>query len=74
MVKLSPPIITDERRRMLDEHGAAAILNLSVGQLRRWRWLRAGPRYRKIGRRVLYQVQDLDDFIEAQPTGGAKVA
>jgi hypothetical protein len=61
-------------RRMLNEHEAAEMLGVSVALLRRWRWLRQGPRYRKCGRRVLYQIRDLDSYISSLPAGGAKVA
>lgn len=59
----------------VDEGRAAAYLTLSVHTLRAWRRKRKGPRYIKFagqlrngrGRsgRVLYRVQDLDDFLSA---------
>jgi hypothetical protein len=35
---------------------------LKPGTLEAWRSLGKGPRYLKIGRRVLYEARDLDDF------------
>lgn len=59
----------------IDEREAAAYLTLSVHTLRSWRRRRKGPRYIKFagqvrngrGRagRVLYRVEDLDDFLAA---------
>ena len=45
------------------EHEAAAILSTAVRTLRNWRALRKGPRYRKIGSRMVrYHVADLAEF------------
>ncbi|WP_343223832.1 helix-turn-helix domain-containing protein [Metallibacterium sp.] len=53
---------------MLDEREAAAILCASVQTLRNWRWRREGPRFRKIGlRMVRYSRTDLQTFIEGRP-------
>lgn len=41
---------------------AAAYLGLSPGTLEVWRSLGKGPRYRKFGRRVLYEIKDLDAY------------
>jgi len=49
---------------LIDEREAAAILNLSVVTLRNWRALRQGPRFRKIGARLVrYHRADLAAFI-----------
>ena len=50
---------------LLREQEAAAILNVKVSTLRRWRWAGKGPRFRKIGGAVRYSVEDLKTFIEA---------
>jgi predicted DNA-binding transcriptional regulator AlpA len=48
---------------LVDEHEAAAILSTSVRTLRNWRTLRKGPRYRKIGARMVrYHRADLAEF------------
>jgi hypothetical protein len=41
--------------------------NISPRTLERWRWLKSGPMYLKIGGRVLYRVQDVEQY-EAQKT------
>lgn len=35
---------------------------ISVGTLRNWRTMRVGPPYVKIGKAVLYPIQDLDEW------------
>ena len=48
---------------LIDEHEAAAILSTAVRTLRNWRALRKGPRYRKIGARMVrYYRADLAEF------------
>ncbi len=44
---------------------AALILGLSAGTLEVWRCHGRGPRYKKIGRRVFYDVIDLEEFANA---------
>ena len=52
---------------LLDERAAAAILGASVQTLRNWRWRGEGPRFRKIGlRMVRYSRADLEAFIEGE--------
>jgi hypothetical protein len=36
--------------------------SISPRTLERWRWLKQGPIYLKIGGRVLYRVQDVEDY------------
>ncbi len=38
---------------LLDEREAAAILTASVQTLRNWRWRGEGPRFRKVGKRLV---------------------
>ena len=59
---------------LLDEQQASEVLNVSRASLRRWRLVSRGPRYRKVGTRVLYEQKDLVAFIEFCPSGGAEVA
>ncbi len=53
------------RSRLLKETEAAAILNIEVPTLRRWRWAGKPPRFIKIGAAVRYDMADLEAFIEA---------
>ncbi len=48
---------------LVDEHEAAAIINTAVRTLRNWRTLGKGPRFRKIGQRLVrYHRADLAAF------------
>lgn len=56
---------------LLDEREAAAILAVSIQTLRNWRWRGEGPRFRKIGLRLVrYSRADLLAFIEGDAPGG----
>ena len=50
--------------RYLDTKAAADYLGLSPSTLNRMRVTGDGPRYSKLGRRVIYDVHDLDAWIE----------
>ena len=36
--------------------------SISPRTLERWRWLKAGPQYLKIGGRVVYRLEDVEAF------------
>lgn len=55
---------------LLNEHDVARITGLSVASVRRWRLIRQGPRYLKIGAAVRYKVEDITAWLESRPTGG----
>jgi hypothetical protein len=40
--------------------------SISPRTLERWRWLRQGPEYLKIGGHVVYRVEDIEAFEAAQ--------
>ncbi|HQO64131.1 MAG TPA: helix-turn-helix domain-containing protein [Syntrophorhabdus sp.] len=60
---------------MKDSHGeksltpkdAAYIYGLSEGTLANLRYNKKGPRYFKVGRKVLYRIEDLESWITRQP-------
>lgn len=55
---------------LVDEREAAAILDAEVGTLRNWRALGKGPRFRKIGQRMVrYYRADLAAFIAGEDAG-----
>ena len=58
-------ITVNDQAKLLKETEAAAILNLEVTTLRRWRWAGRGPRFVKIGGAVRYDLADLEAFIGA---------
>jgi hypothetical protein len=47
--------------------------NVSPRTLERWRWLSLGPRYLKIGGRVVYRLEDIEAF-EAERTREGKAS
>ena len=55
---------------LLTEHDVARITGLSVGTVRRWRLLRQGPKYLKLGAAVRYKPEDISGWLESRPTGG----
>jgi predicted DNA-binding transcriptional regulator AlpA len=55
----------------LDERKVAALLGISVLTLQKWRFLRKGPRYQKIGgKAVRYPVNGLREWLALRPAGG----
>ncbi len=55
---------------LLNEYDVARITGLSVASVRRWRLLRQGPKYLKIGSAVRYRHQDITSWLDSRPTGG----
>ena len=58
----------------MNESQAAKKLGVSVHTLRSWRFSSKGPSYLKLGKRVVYLRQDLDDFLLSRritPTAAA---
>jgi predicted DNA-binding transcriptional regulator AlpA len=55
---------------LLNEHDVARITRLSVASVRRWRLLRQGPRFIKIGSALRYKPEDIAKWLETRPTGG----
>lgn len=50
---------------LLDEQAAAAMIGCSAALMRKWRRLRQGPRYCKVGRLVRYAASDIQAFLDA---------
>jgi hypothetical protein len=48
--------------RHLDQRGLAERWRVSMRTLEQWRWQGKGPRYLKIGGRVVYRVEDVEAF------------
>jgi predicted DNA-binding transcriptional regulator AlpA len=55
---------------LLNEHDVARITGLSVASVRRWRLLRQGPKYLKIGAAVRYRPEDISAWLKSRPSGG----
>jgi predicted DNA-binding transcriptional regulator AlpA len=54
---------------LLNEHDVARITGLSVASVRRWRLIRQGPRYLKIGAAVRYKPEDISAWLQSRPSG-----
>ncbi len=52
--------------RYLSNDEAAQVLKLSPRTLEKFRVIGGGPRYRKLGRRVVYSVHDLETWADAR--------
>ena len=48
--------------RHLTQDELAKRWRISPRTLERWRWLRLGPQYLKIGGRVVYALEDVENF------------
>ncbi len=48
----------------VNEKEAAEILGVAIKTLQRWRCVRKGPAYIKIGRKISYMTIDLNIYIE----------
>ena len=55
---------------LLSTRDAAAYLALSPRTLEKWRTRGVGPAYSRIGRRVVYRLDDLDKLVAAGVVGG----
>lgn len=53
--------------RHLDQTELSLRWSISPRTLERWRWIGQGPRYMKIGGRIVYRVEEVEAF-EAQQT------
>ena len=60
-----PDPIADPQPDLLTITEAAALLRAPVATLRYWRHLGTGPRSFRLGRRVLYRRDDLNDWIQS---------
>jgi predicted DNA-binding transcriptional regulator AlpA len=58
---------------LLNEHDVARITGMSVASVRRWRLLRQGPKFLKIGSAVRYRSEDIAAWLNSRPTGGEQI-
>jgi len=59
---------------LLDEYAVAKFHGVSVATIRRWRWLRTGPLFHKIGALCRYRMTDLEAYLQSTRTGGGSQA
>lgn len=57
--------MSHELKRRYDTRAAAEYLDLHPQTLNNWRFKKRGPAYHKIGDKVFYYKNDLDDFENA---------
>lgn len=57
---------------LVDPTEAASFLCIPVKTLACWRSQGRGPAYRKLGRRIVYTLSDLQAWVEAHPTRAGK--
>jgi excisionase family DNA binding protein len=57
--------------RFLTEEQLSDCLSVSLGTLRRWRLENRGPKFHKLGSLVRYSEGDVDDWLQARPSGGS---
>jgi predicted DNA-binding transcriptional regulator AlpA len=57
---------------LLNEHDVARITGLSVARVRRWRLVRRGPKYIKIGAAVRYRPTDMLAWLNSRPSSGER--
>jgi len=58
-----------EPTEMLNEHQVAAFVKMSVASVRRWRLLRTGPKFVKIGAAVRYRRGDVESWVDSCGAG-----
>jgi len=54
-------------RKMVDRKTAAAMFSMSAGTLGNWLSQGRGPRAYKVGRKILYRLEDLEEFFTRNP-------
>jgi predicted DNA-binding transcriptional regulator AlpA len=54
----------------MNEFSVAKALQVSVATVRRWRLLKQGPRFLKLGSSVRYRPEDVAIWLQSRPTGG----
>lgn len=60
-----PPAPKQTENGLWNEHEVAKYIKLSVASVRRWRTLRTGPKYVKIGSAVRYRKQDVEAWVDS---------
>ena len=55
------------RKKMVSPNEAAQMYSTAPGTLGNWRAAKRGPKFFKVGHKVLYQVDDLESFFTSSP-------
>lgn len=54
------------RDGILTQEQTAEFLEVSTKTLGQWRWRGKGPRFKKIGRKISYLIEDIEEFEKSQ--------
>lgn len=60
--------------RCLRSNDAAHVLGVAPGTLANWRGCGRGPRYVRLGRRVVYRIEDLEAYLDEHTVAGDEEA
>ena len=55
----------DSSPAVVDERGAAALLGIAPATLRNLRSQGRGPKYCRVGRRIVYRIRDVESYLDA---------
>jgi hypothetical protein len=56
-----------DKRKMVGPVEVENLFSVPTGTLANWRSAKRGPKYYKINRKVLYKLEDLEDFFTSTP-------
>jgi len=62
MRPLMKTTVPQGQRRVLNEHELAERWGISIKTLQRWRCMALGPRFLKLGNRVGYRLEDIEQY------------
>jgi predicted DNA-binding transcriptional regulator AlpA len=63
-------MLPKQASQLLNEYQVAEMLGVSVATCRRWRLMRRGPRFLKLGSLCKYRPDDISAWLETRPSGG----
>jgi hypothetical protein len=54
----------NHERKMLSPYEVSRIYSISEGSLANWRFLNRGPKFYRVARKILYSVEDCENFFK----------
>jgi len=60
-------VIMDVGKKFLVTREAADRMGIAAGTLNNMAWRRVGPKFFKVGRKRIYDVSDVDSFVQQNP-------
>ena len=61
-----------ELKCLLNENDVARVTRMSIASVRRWRLMKIGPPYKKLGAAVRYDPRELRRWLESLPNSGER--